>query len=286
MSADTGLRSLPYWERLEPIPDPAEVGFEPDPRLERCETGLQFVNLSMPHFRRMHEMTTWHVHEEIQLLAMDFSTMLFESIALLPAWRDYYLAHDQTPHYRYLRTVLKALQFLRGGARWVLKSPQHLEQLVPLLTIFPEATVAITHRDPVAVIQSAITMLAYGARLRRTRVDTDAIASYWVDRIERLLRACVRDRDRVPAAQSIDVLFHEFMAGDVAMVERIYDLAGLPMTAHARSRLDAFMVANPRAKHGRVVYDLRGDFGVDPAALRERFGFYFDRFPIRAEVEA
>jgi len=70
------------------------------------------------------------------------------------------------------------------------------------------------------------------------------------------------------------------------MVERIYDLAGLPMTAHARSRLDAFMVANPRAKHGRVVYDLRGDFGVDPAALRERFGFYFDRFPIRAEIEA
>jgi len=56
------------------------------------------------------EMTVDHVHEEIQLLAMDCSTMLFESLTLIPEWRDYYLAHDQTPHYRYLRTMLQALQ--------------------------------------------------------------------------------------------------------------------------------------------------------------------------------
>ena len=68
------------------------------------------------------------------------------------------------------------------------------------------------------------------------------------------------------------------------MVERIYDLAGLPMTARARTQLDRFMAANPRGKHGRVVYDLRGDFGIDPARLRERFAFYFERFPARAET--
>jgi Sulfotransferase family len=287
ISADERLRSLPYWESLEPIPDAAETPGEDgvDPRLRRARESYARQAQTAPLLRAMHDMTPEHVHEEIEVQELDFSTYNLEWYAHVPRWRDFYLSCDQTPHYAYLAKVLKALQWLRGPERWVLKSPQHLEQLVPLLTIFPDATVAITHRDPVAVIQSAITMLAYGARLRRTRVDTDAIASYWVDRIERLLRACVRDRDRVPAAQSIDVLFHEFMAGDVAMVERIYDLAGLPMTAHARSRLDAFMVANPRAKHGRVVYDLRGDFGVDPAALRERFGFYFDRFPIRAEIE-
>ena len=55
----------------------------------------------------------------------------------MPEWRDYYLAHDQTPHYRYLKTVLQALQFLRGGRRWVLKSPQHLEQFGPLADGLP-----------------------------------------------------------------------------------------------------------------------------------------------------
>ena len=70
----------------------------------------------MPHFPLMHEMTTEHVHEEIQLLANDFSTMFMETLAHVPRWRDYYLAHDQTPTYEYLATQLKALQFLRGGA--------------------------------------------------------------------------------------------------------------------------------------------------------------------------
>ena len=42
----------------------------------------------------------------------------------------------------------------------MLESPQHLEQLLPLLDAFPDATIAITHRDPVSVIRPAITMIA------------------------------------------------------------------------------------------------------------------------------
>ena len=38
----------------------------------------------------MHEMTTEHVHEEIQLLADDLSSMLMETLGHVPRWRDYY----------------------------------------------------------------------------------------------------------------------------------------------------------------------------------------------------
>ena len=63
-----------------------------------------------------------------------------------------------------MKNVLRTLTaWLRGPERWVLKCPQHLEQLPVLQQVFPDATVVITHRDPVAVIQSAVTMLAYGA---------------------------------------------------------------------------------------------------------------------------
>ena len=285
ISADTRLRSLPYWESLEPFPGPDDVTGPDgvDPRLRRCRETYERGDRLLPLLRAMHHMTPEHVHEEIEVQELDFSTYNLEWYARVPPWRDYYLSHDQRPHYEYLKRVLKALQWLRGPDRWVLKSPQHLEQLVPMHQTFPDATIVLTHRDPVEVIQSAVTMLAYGARLRRTRVDTADIAEYWMDRIERLLRACVRDRDRIPPAQSLDVLFHEFMADDVGMVERIYRLAGLPMTTDARARLDRFMEANPRGKHGRVIYDLRGDFGIDPAALRRRFDFYLRRFPVRIE---
>jgi hypothetical protein len=232
----------------------------------------------------MHDLAPDHIHEEIELAGLDFSSYQPEWLALVPRWRDYYLAHDQRPHYRYMKNVLKALQWMHGPNRWVLKSPQHLEQLGPLVETFPDATVALTHRDPVSVVASAITMLTYGDRLRRTRVDPPAVAAYWIDRVEQLLRAAVRDRALLPESRSIDVLFHEFMSDDVAMVERIYQLANLPMNDEARAELDQYMTENPRGKHGRIVYDLRGDFGVDPNALRERFEFYYERFPVQAEV--
>ncbi len=164
-----------------------------------------------------------------------------------------------------------------------MKSPQHLEQIPALLATFPDATFAITHRDPVSVIQSAITMLAYGDRMRRDAIEPEALAAYWVDRVDRLLRACVRDRDLLPADRTIDVLFHEFMADDVGMVERIYARNDRAMTPAARAQLDAFMAANPRGKHGRLAYDLKGDFGLDPDAVRDRFAYYFERFPVQVE---
>ncbi len=286
IAADSRLRSLPYWESLEPVPDSHE---EPgpegaDPRRVRCEEGYAQQLAMMPLLRNMHDMAPDHVHEEIELQGLDFSSYLLEWIATVPRWRDYYLAQDQTPHYAYMKRVLQALQWMRGPQRWILKSPQHLEQLGPLHAVFPDATVVLTHRDPISVVASAATMLAYGDRVRRKRTDPHAVAEYWADRVEKLLRACVRDRDAIPAENSLDVLFHEFMADDVATVERIYELAGLPMTDAARAELDAFMAANPRGKHGRIVYDLKGDLGFDAKALRERFAFYYDRFPIREET--
>jgi hypothetical protein len=284
MAADPALRSLPYWESLEPVLADGErpAPGEPDPRRARAELAVGFINRAMPYFKRMHEMTVDHVHEEIQLLAIDFSTMLFETMAPMPTWRDYYLAHDQTPHYEYLRTILEVLQWQRGGQRWVLKSPQHLEQFPVLRKTFPDATFVVTHRDPVAVTTSVATMITYTARMSQDKVDPRRIGGYWADRIERMLRACVEDRDILPVEQSIDVHFDEFMADDVAMVERIYDLAGQPMTADARAAMDAFMAEHPRGRHGGVLYDL-ADFELDKDERRRALRFYVERFGVTEE---
>ena len=284
MSADPALRSLSYWESLEPVLDRRERPGEgeADPRVARTEQALGVLNSALPYFRRMHEMTTHHVHEEIQLLAMDFSTMLFETMAVMPSWRDWFRSTDQTPTYRYLETVLKVLQWQRGGVRWVLKSPQHLEQFRPLVATFPDATFVVTHRDPVSITASLATMISYSARLSHERVDPVRIGRYWADRVEDMLRACVDDRDVLPVDASIDVRFHEFMADDVAMVERIYRVAGQAMTREARAAMDAFMVEHPRGRHGGVIYDL-ADFGLDRDERRRALRFYVERFEVDEE---
>ncbi len=287
MAADPALRSLPYWESLEPVLAPAEragiADGSPDPRRARTDEGLVFLNEALPFFKRMHEMTVDHVHEEIQLLAIDFSTMLFETMAVIPTWRDYYRSHDQTPSYRYLKRVLQVLQWERGGTRWVLKSPQHLEQFAALVDVFPDATFVVTHRDPVSVIASNATMLSYTARLSTADPDPVVIGRYWSDRIQQMLEAGMRDRSLLPSERSLDVRFHEFMADDIATVRHIYAVADQPFGPDVEAAMVQFMADHPRGRHGGVRYDLEGDFGIDPAERRAAMREYVTRFGVEEE---
>ena len=147
-----------------------------------------------------------------------------------------------------------------------------MEQLVTLFRVFPDATLAITHRDPIASIQSALVGVCYISRISRKVIRADEIATYWVDRYERLLKAYVRDRDRVPDAQVIDVTFDRLVAEPIKTVETIYDRAGLPFTADVRGVMSQFLAQNPRGRqHGQIVYDLRRDFRLEPDDVRQRF---------------
>jgi hypothetical protein len=281
ISADPALRSLPYWESLQPVlaTDQLPGPGQPDPRLAATAVALAMLDEAAPCFKRMHEMTTDHVHEEIQLLAMDFSTMFFETMAVIPSYRDWYLATDQTPAYRYLRTVLQVLQWTRGGTRWILKSPQNLEQFRAIRAVFPDATVVVTHRDPVAVTTSLVMMMTYVARLSVDRPDPVAIGGYWADRLAAMLGACQRDRALLDTGPAIDVPFDEFMADDIAMVQRIYGVAGQPFTPSTRAAMEAFMVDHPRGRHGGVQYGL-AEFGLDAAERRAALRPYSEQFGV------
>jgi hypothetical protein len=277
------LRALPYWESLEPIP-PREVriGAEPDRRRQRCEQALRFQHWVMPLFPAMHEMTADAPHEEIQLLAADFRTMLFEASTHVPRYGAWYRAQDHTSAYRFLRRMLQALQWLRGPKRWVLKSPQHLDQLGPLLAVFPDARVVHTHRDPARAVASMCTMLAYGLRMQSRRPDPLAVGRVWGERIAAMLEASLRDRPLLPAAQAMDLRFADFMADEIGAALRVCELAGLPAGDGVRRRFEAYQAAHPRGRHGRVESRLE-DFGLDAGAIRARLRAYATQFGVGPE---
>ena len=154
------------------------------------------------------------------------------------------------------RTQLKALQFLRGGRRWVLKSPQHLGQLPVLDAVFPGVIVAFTHRDPVPVALSMIAMITYCERMHRDRVAS-RIAAGWVDRLERLLAACVRDRDAIPAERSVDIRFDDFMADELGAAEQVVRAGRRAVTDDARTAITEYLDGHRRGRLGRVATSAR-----------------------------
>ena len=174
--------------------------------------------------------------------------------------------------------MLQVLQHQDGyDRRWVLKSPQHLEQFSPLLKVFPDATFIITHRDPVDVAVSMATMMTYTMRMSVDVVDVPTVANYWITRIDEMLSACMRDRALLPPERSIDVRFDDFMADDLAMAQRVWDTAGYTPSDESRKSVADYMAGHTRGRLGKVDYRAE-DLGLDKDELRRRFAPYVDRF--------
>jgi hypothetical protein len=150
---------------------------------------------------------------------------------------------------------------------------------------YPDAIIVMTHRDPLAILQSVLTMRGLAVLAHQKEPNVQAHVSYWVDRIEHMLRAYIDDMDAVPAGQRVDLLFQDVMADDVGTAQKVLEAAGLPSSAESIQDMRDYMEHHPRGRAGRVVYDLEGNFKLDINALRERFRFYTDRFAVRHEVK-
>jgi hypothetical protein len=80
----------------------------------------------------------------------------FVSTARVPTYEAFLHAADLGPIYRWQKRFLQHLQLGCPNRRWVLKSPDHVYGLDTILTVFPDATIIQTRRDPVDVLKSQI----------------------------------------------------------------------------------------------------------------------------------
>ena len=286
VAADRRLRHLPVYLAAQPAPQPGEAPGPDgvDPRWARAATRWDAMSQNRI-MAAMHEHSPDHACGENELQMPDFASYQWEWMAFVPQFRDFYLNHDQTPHYCYMREVLKVIAHqVPGEQRWMLKSNQHSEQLGPLLAAYPDALVVMIHRDPVATVQSLLTMRGLAFKATRKELDIDTHVDYWVDRMERMLRRYIRDRHLVPDAQLVEVRFADIVSDDVKAACGVLARAGLEVTDESVADMQAYMAAHPRGKEGRMVYDLEGDFSVKAGELRERFSFYTDQFGIEPEI--
>ncbi|GAB3115257.1 sulfotransferase [Aestuariicella hydrocarbonica] len=287
IAADRRLRYLPVYLGSEAVPTPGEVPDRDgkDPRWVRSNNHWNQMKAN-PIMAAMHEHSPDHACGENELQIPDFASYQWEWMADVPKWRDFYFSEDQVPHYQYGRTMLKAIAYqMPDDRRWILKGNAQSEQLPALMTVYPDAIVVMTHRDPLAILQSVLTMRGLSVLAHQKVPNIEAHVNYWVDRIEHMLRCYIRDMDKVPDGQRVDLLFQDIMGDDVGTAQRVLTAAGLPLSDDSEKDMRDYMDNHPRGRDGRVVYDLEGNFKLDIDKLRQRFNFYTDRFAVRHEVK-
>jgi hypothetical protein len=283
LSRDPGLRHLPYWEAQSPLPTGAADDRDApiDDRIALAQRGIDVLDRAAPEMKAIHEVEATEADEELWLLAVGLGSMLFEAQWNVPAYAEWYDAADLGDAYRTLRDLLAVLQWYRPGERWLLKSPQHLERLVEIGSVFPDATIVQTHRDPVSVVASTASLISYSRRMGTFDVSPPTIGRYWAWRIERLLSRSIDQREAI-GRNVVDVRFPDLLADPMGVVQDVYRAAGRVLSPEARAAMERYLRERPQGHFGAHRYQ-PADFGLDASELRRRFADYADRFDVAPE---
>jgi hypothetical protein len=291
LASDPHFLHLKSWETVYPEPFPevfaARSNNQPDPRIRALEQGLKAVLYMSPQIAAVHPLGTFEVEEEVGLIQHGFSTQLFEIQAKIPGFAEWLMTHDQTVAYEYMTQLLKIISWFRDDPEdkpWILKSPQHMQDLDAMLHVFPNAKLICSHRDPIKTVGSACSM-AWNAIVR----DTDSLTADWVGRewlpkTERMVRKTMRVRRELSTpGNQYDIQYADITADWETAIGGIYDFLGLPFTEQARSAMRAWLDSNKQHQHGAHKYSL-ADFGLNRDEVDTRLMFYREHFNIPYET--
>jgi hypothetical protein len=238
----------------------------------------------IPEFQGIHQMGARLAQECLMLQAHDFMSIIFPNEFRVPSYSAWLGQTDLGPVYATHRRQLQYLQWRCPGVRWALKSTGHFWGLDRLFETYPDARVVFTHRDPLKFLGSHASLVSLARQIASDQVDPREIGPEWINTWETAARRAMafRASGRADAKQCFDVQYVDFVKDPVDMISKVYDYFGLELSPEARGRMRAFLAANPQGKHGTHRYRIE-QFGLDPAAVRERFRFYSEHYHVQPE---
>lgn len=287
IAQDAAIRSLASWEAINPAPHTThKPGQGKDPRFAQAARAAKGLKYMSPGFFAIHPAEPDAPEEEVILLEQAFLTTTPEAMMNVPTYSKWLEEQDHVPAYQALKRMMQYLQWQRPGigkhVRWVLKTPHHQEYFDPLLEVFPDATIVHTHRDPLKTSPSFFSMVTHLQMIFSDDVDPNRVAAHWLGKIENMARRAMSTRDRVNDKGFVDVSYYDLIKDPIPEVARIYEAAGLDLTAEARDAMEASRKVNKQHKYGRHKYSL-ADFGMTKDDVESRLAPYRARFNVPYE---
>jgi hypothetical protein len=277
LAQDSSHRPLKNWEASTPAPSNAPAH---DYRYAAEVSGQ--LHYFLPELRHKHDCGP-NDPEECNILflnSVESEILYFWYDA--PQYRLWLNMQDRTEGYRYYRNQLQALQHQRPGTRWLLKSTTHIFSLSALLTVFPDACVIQTHRDPLKALPSTCSLQATFRGLCYSLVDHARLAQESAEQLSLGLTNCRIDRLRFPRHHFYDSYYSQLVRDPIGVVKAIYEKFDFELTEETLERMTKYLATNPQHKHGVHRYRLE-DFGLDASRERRRFADYVTAFQVPQE---
>lgn len=280
LAEDPNVRSIRNWEAMAPCPPPEAATRCSDARIAMAEENMARRDRLFPRMKAMLPSTATSPTECQTFMGYDFKSQLFQAFARIPTYTEW-LNHeaDLVPTYRYVKRVLKLLQWRCPPTRWRLKNPSHSMFIGALAEVFPDARYWMTHRDIASVAPSVCDVYYELSKAYSDDVDKRFLGQQNAAWTELGLHRVIAFRDQQGQDHRFfDIHFAPFQKDPFPALEKLYGFLGEALTDETRARMAAWRTSMPRDT--QVARTDPAEFGIDIAALRERFRFYSDRFDV------
>lgn len=277
LAEDPAVRSIRAWEHASPCPPPTTETEHDDPRIAAQRVSMEYMDQFSPRFKAMLPRSVDAPSECQNYMGQDFKSQVFQASFRIPDyvnWLNY--KADLVPTYKYVKRILKLLQWRCPPHRWRLKNPSHIVFVDALDQVFPDARYWMTHRPISSVIPSVTDLYAELSRPNTDDLDLKYISDMNMEWTELGMNRVFAFRDRGNNDRFFDVDFATFQRDPISAIERLYAFIGEPFTEETRARMIEWRRNSPRDKHGSHEYDA-ASLGIDLDALAARFAFYDDR---------
>lgn len=274
LGASPNLTATLWWETIFPLPVEGESRYENHIRLEQAKALIQMITSAAENIETMHPMDPLAHDEDLMIVEQSFVSTMPEAMMYVPSYGAYVLQTDDSWVYDELTDYLRILQWQspsRAGRKWILKSPNHMQHVPTVLRKFPEAVIAMTHRDIVQVMGSWFSLAESLRRADSNAGVTEQNVAHWINRWAAGLQTIATARAAAPD-RFIDVAYTDLLAAPLHTAEAIHARAALPFGPDTHDSLQAWLTAHPRDARPSHRYALT-DYGVDEATLQSALPF-------------
>ncbi len=273
LACDPAFTALKLYEASCPVPWPRSFGTRPDPRIAYVARGHRLLTSINPATAHIHPTGPLEVDEELGLNEQSLSGALIEAQRRIPSFARHCEQVDQTPVYARIRRLLKLRTWFNRedpAKPFVLKTPQHMQDLAALHAIFPDAKLLFLNRDSVTVVASGASLAWNQMVIQSDHVDPHWVGREWLHKTAHRLDVTSRVRAQISPASQHDVGFEEMNQDWRSAVARVYRFLDRELTPAALAAMEAYTV-RAKAEHGyhQHRYSL-ADFGLSPHDVRER----------------
>src|SRR5579862_4940606 len=276
---DSALRAPRVWEVMSPASAAQPDKGWRDLRVWQTAWDLWWFRRLAPQMDTVYPMRARTPQECIVMHSYTFLSEEFLCTCRLPAYHAFLRSSDLSPAYAWEKRFLQFLQSSRPGARWILKSPDHVRSLEALFAVFPDALIVQTHRSPLDTLRSAIHLTEVLHRFYTRPPSREWIAETEAKSLAGRMERLIRFRDQHPelANRFVDVNYSDLVADPLNVVRRIYRQFKMPLSDGAIERMSR-LAEGRSAYKGRRSAPTLGEVGLNPSAQVKMFSEYCRRF--------